>query len=470
MLGTEAQTAKMITRTANTQPNANWLRELASYVDYSRFRRIWLHPITEQAEQGYIAACYERVSQRANSEGEYFLAHDAANHGLRCAAAAAFPPHTLTALKVTALARSGAIREAKRVMEQFLANHEPDSSVCSAQARLFRDLGFAANDQADRRDLLSEAARWAAKAKDCALEEGKDWAYPANQEAQFRYLAGECEIARASALAVIDFVEGRANAGSMWNQINLAEMHLVRGDIAVAGNHYQKAAEAGAASPGDVAANRAVAEVLMREVTRNQEVDSAQLDCWFPKPVVVVFAGHIPDAPGRSMSRLPEALCRPGGAAATAIADQLRKFQAIEGICASAPGGDILFAEALTVIGARLALVDPFPRHRIEKIAAERGQDWPERLAKTFDVAMRSEPIACAEDANEAAQCEYATYVMLGAAILRARRINAKLQALVLWDESDADSPMRGGTGQFVALCRQSGVPVEIINPLKLPA
>jgi len=26
------------------------------------------------------------------------------------------------------------------------------------------------------------------------------------------------------------------------------------------------------------------------------------------------------------------------------------------------------------------------------------------------------------------------------------------------------------GTGQFVVLCRQSGVPVEIINPLKLSA
>ena len=59
---------------------------------------------------------------------------------------------------------------------------------------------------------------------------------------------------------------------------------------------------------------------------------------------------------------------------------------------------------------------------------------------------------------------------MLGAAMLRVRRINAKLHALVLWDETDADSPKRGGTGQFVALCRQADVPVEIVNPLKLSA
>jgi tetratricopeptide (TPR) repeat protein len=457
-------------RTTNTAPTARWLRELASSVDCSRFSRVWLHPITEQAEQGYLAACYERVAQRANSEGEYFLAHDAANHGLRCAAAAEFPLHTLTALKVTALARSGATGEAKRVMDLFLADHEPNGSVCSAQARLFRDLGLAAAEPGERRRLLNEAARSAAKARECATDEGTDWAYPANQEVQFRFLAGEREIARASAMAVIEFVESRADAESMWNQVNLAEMFLVRGDLDMAGQHYQKAAELGAASPGDVAANRAVAEVLMRELAREQEVDTRLLESWFPKPTLVVFAGLIPDAPGRPTPRLPEALCRSGGAAATAISERIRSLKAVEGICASAPGGDILFAEALTGTGARLALVDPFPRHRIEKVAAERGQDWPKRLAEVFNVAVRSEPIACAEDADEAAQCEYATHVMLGAAMLRARRINAKLHALVLWDEADAESPKRGGTGQFVALCHQAGVPVAIINPLHLSA
>ena len=114
--------------------------------------------------------------------------------------------------------------------------------------------------------------------------------------------------------------------------------------------------------------------------------------------------------------------------------------------------------------------MDPFPRPRIEKVATGFGQDWPERLAGILGAALDSRPIACAEDADEAAQCEYATHMMLGAAMLRAKRINAKLHALVLWDEADADTPKRGGTGQFVALCRQSGVPVEIINPLKLSA
>ena len=76
-------------------------------MDYAGFRRIWLNPVTERAEKGYLAACYERVAVRANSEGEYFLAHDAACDGLRCAADSDFPPHRLTAQKLTALNRSG---------------------------------------------------------------------------------------------------------------------------------------------------------------------------------------------------------------------------------------------------------------------------------------------------------------------------------------------------------------------------
>ena len=55
-----------------------------------------------------MAACYEQLAQQAISEGEYYLAHDAANYGLRCAAATDFPLHRLISLKVTALARSGA--------------------------------------------------------------------------------------------------------------------------------------------------------------------------------------------------------------------------------------------------------------------------------------------------------------------------------------------------------------------------
>lgn len=452
--------------TYSTDSTTRWLREIASSVDYSRFRRIWLQPATERAEQGYMAACYEQLAQRAISEGEYYLAHDAAINGLRCAAATDFPLHRLVSLKVTALARSGATGMARRVMEQFLEDHEPDSSVCSAQARLFRDMALADAEPGNRRTLFKEAARWASQAKEYAQVEGKDWAYPANQEAQFQFLAGERAAAETRAIEVIEFVSKRSDAGSMWNQTNLAEMHLVRGDLVKAGCHYRKAAELGEGAPGDLASNRAVAAVLLGGLGGLE--GNEQVESWFPKPILLVFAGYIPDSPDRATKRLPRALCRPDGEVARALKERILDLKAIEGICASAPGGDILFAEALVATGARLSLVNPFLRPRILKFAEESGEDWPERLEKVFQLAVHSESIACAEDADRITQCEYCNLVMLGGAMLRARRINASLQALVLWDESDDESPKRGGTGQFVDLCRASGVPVEVMNPRTL--
>jgi tetratricopeptide (TPR) repeat protein len=451
-------------RATNPAPSAttHWLRELASHVDYTHFRRLWMQSVTEQAERGFLAACYERVAQRANSEGEYFLAYDSAACGLRAADAADFPPHRLVAAQATALARSGATLAAQRVLDEFLSQSQADGSVCSAQARLLRDRALA-GDPAEKRRLLREAAEWAARAREFARAEGGDWAYPANQEAQFRFLAGDREAAHAGAQAVIDDIAPRE--ASFWNETNLAEMHLLRGDVARAQTHYARAVALGTAAPGDLAANRAVAVVLLAELAHHQDVDAAAVDSWFPKPVLVVFSGHMPDAPERAEPRLPEPLCRAGGPVARALAERIARFGAAEGFSAAAPGGDILFAEAIAGAGARFTLLEPFQAARVREVARHRGQDWLERLDRITTAAVRTETISCAEDADLEAQCEYANRVMLGSAILRARHINGRLQGLALWDERDAAAPVRGGTGEFVALCRQAGVPMEILNP-----
>ena len=445
---------------------APWLRELAAHVDYAYFRRVWQHAVTEQAEQGFIAACYENVAKRANSEGEYYLAHDAANHGLRCAAAADFPPHRLIAAKSTALARSGATCEAQRVLDEFLTKHEADGSVCSAQARLLRDRGLAAQSGEERSRLMTEAAKWAAQAKDFARQEGADWSYPANQEVQFLYFAGQHETARAKALLVIKFIEQRVDHGSMWNQTNLAEMRLVLSELDRAGEHYAKAAALSVQSPGDLAANRAVAALLLAEVSGDDKL----LDKWFPKPVLLIFAGHIPDCAVREAPRLPEKICRMDGPAALALTKIIAKMGVVEGISAGAPGGDILFAEALLATRGRITLMEPFPLRRIREVANNCGYDWSTRLERIYEKASHIQAITCAEDVDGDTQCDYANYVMLGTAILRTKRINGQLRAIVLWDEADAAAPKPGGTGYFVKLCRDANIPIDIINPNTLNA
>lgn len=439
------------------------LRELAADLDYTHFRRVWQHAASGDAEQGFLAACYENVAKRANSEGEYFLAYDAAHHGLRCAAAADFPPHRLIAAKSTALARSGATGEAQKVLDEFLTKNAADGSVCSAQARLLRDRGLAAGP-GERSRLMTEAAKWAAQAKEFARQEGGDWSYPANQEAQFTYLAGQCDAARVKASEVIDSIEQRADADSMWNQTNLAEMRLVLGQWDLAGAHYAKAAALGMRSPGDLAANRTVAALLLSEMSG----DVTLLDSWFPKPVVLVFAGHIPDGTTRDTARLPESVCRQQGPASADLTRRIADLGAVEGICAGAPGGDVLFAEALLSTGGRITLIEPFPRQRIREVARTCGHDWSMRLERIYEKATHIQAITCAEDVNEDAQCDYANQVMLGSALLRAKRIHGELRAIALWDEADDPAPKPGGTGHFVHLCRQADIPIEIINPKSL--
>jgi tetratricopeptide (TPR) repeat protein len=440
-----------------------WFRELASSVDYAGFRRIWLNPVTERAEKGYLAACYERVAVRANSEGEYFLAHDAACHGLRCASASDFPPHRLTAQKLTALARSGATAQALRLMEEFLAIYPVDRSTASTKARLLKEAALVAPDLGEHQRLLGEAADWAEVAKICAEKEGADWAYPAGQEVIYRFLKGD----RPQALAesVIAAVKKMPDTDTFWNQTNLAEMHLVKGDFDQARAHYQRAASLADGAVGDLAANRAVAALLLEEWHLADA--AALLDAWFPQPVVVVFSGHLPDATGRTPARLPESLCRPEGPIARFLADRIAGLQAVECCCATAPGGDLLFAEAALEAGAAVTLQEPFPRERLMEVARQRGADWLVRLQSVFRRATRSAPVSCAKAAAEEAQCEYANHVLLGSAMLRSRRIHGRLHALVLWDETDSVGFKRGGTAHFVSLCNSTGVPVEVVHPAR---
>jgi hypothetical protein len=87
-------------------------------------------------------------------------------------------------------------------------------------------------------------------------------------------------------------------------------------------------------------------------------MSSAQSDQ--PPKSVVLFSGHMIDAPGRKTPRFPPEKER---LAADAIARMLAEIAVIEGdlaICGGACGGDLLFAEACLAQGMRLELYIPF--------------------------------------------------------------------------------------------------------------
>ena len=79
-----------------------------------------------------------------------------------------------------------------------------------------------------------------------------------------------------------------------------------------------------------------------------------------PPKSVVLFNGHMIDAPGRKTRRFPPEKER---LAADAIAGMLAEIAVAQGdlaICGGACGGDLLFAEACLAQGMRLELYIPF--------------------------------------------------------------------------------------------------------------
>ena len=106
-----------------------------------------------------------------------------------------------------------------------------------------------------------------------------------------------------------------------------------------------------------------------------------------PKPPphphrVILFSGHMVDAPDRAAPRFPPA-CVPAAAAQIAAAlDQLQAGPDDLGLTQGAAGGDLLFAEAALARGMALQLLQPFEQAEfIERSVRPvcEGEDWVAR-------------------------------------------------------------------------------------------
>jgi hypothetical protein len=102
-----------------------------------------------------------------------------------------------------------------------------------------------------------------------------------------------------------------------------------------------------------------------------------------PPKNVVLFSGHMIDAPDRKAPRFPPAK---ESVAAAAIADTLTKIGVAAGdlaICGGACGGDILFAEACLAHGMALEFYIPFEESTFLTNSVDfAGADWHDRYMR----------------------------------------------------------------------------------------
>ena len=176
---------------------------------------------------------------------------------------------------------------------------------------------------------------------------------------------------------------------------------------------------------------------------------------------VILFSGHMIDAPDRRKPRFPPQL---ESAVADAIGEKLRELHASShdvGISSAACGGDILFAEAVLSRGGALRIYLPFEEATfLDKSVRFADSDWPQRYrdvvshAEVFIAPRTLGPLPADVDPYERTNLW-----MLD----EARRIGGENVAFVsVWDGEAGDGP--GGTKHMMGAVRATGGEVHWID------
>ena len=168
---------------------------------------------------------------------------------------------------------------------------------------------------------------------------------------------------------------------------------------------------------------------------------------------VVLFSGHMIDAPGRGKPRFPP---DKEPIAVQAIAGALADIDVGPPdlcICGGACGGDLLFAEAALARGARLELYIPFEEPTfLENSVDFAGGDWDARFfaAKARGV-LHVAPRELGQLQEGEDPYERNNRWMLGAAL----SFGADRVFVSLWNGEDGDGP--GGTRDMMYEVRNRG-------------
>jgi hypothetical protein len=184
-----------------------------------------------------------------------------------------------------------------------------------------------------------------------------------------------------------------------------------------------------------------------------------------PPRKVLLFSGHMIDAPGRTQARFP---ANKEPIAADAIASTLVRIEAGPddlAICGGACGGDLLFAEASLARGLTLELYIPFDEPTFIANSVDFADaNWRARFfAAKSQAALRvmadeCRPLVAGEDPYERNNLW-----MLEAA---ARFGAEKIDFICLWNGQGGDGP--GGTQHLIEKVRCKGGRTHWLNTTQL--
>jgi class 3 adenylate cyclase len=399
---------------------------------------------------------YGEVARRLLRAGEPLLAYDVTREAVLL-----WPQDTqLQLLQALALARCRATGLANALLENLYAAGHRDEETVGLLARTYKDLWEEASDPALKQQYLLRAQSLYSE----SFAGGRVSRYWSGiNAATLQLLLGEVTAAVETAREVRTICEQALAADQQpgdhyWLEATLGEAALIQDQLDKAGAHYQAAAVLASKDLGDLASTRRNARLILHARGHDPQL----LEQWLPAPVVVVFTGHLLDAPDRTDARFPPS-------AAPAVFTQIKRYlgevRAKVAFASAACGADILFLEAMLELGGEINIVLPSDMQSFvqESVLPGGNEDWVERFHRV--VKSAKQVIYASQHAATEVYLAYANVLMFGLAKSRARAIAGEVRALAVWDGLPGAG---GGTASAISRWRSCGQPVRALDPLML--
>jgi class 3 adenylate cyclase/tetratricopeptide (TPR) repeat protein len=380
--------------------------------------------------------------KRALSAGEFLTAYDAARAAIEVHPDDAW----LQQRMALSLAQMGSAARAQAILNGLAAKDPTNRETLSILGRTYKD-EWCADPSNDK--LL----RLAFDHYNRAFEVDPPDSYPGINAATIALLLKETSKAKQIATMVLEICQKQPD--DYWKLATVAEALVILGDIDGAKRAYRAAVASEKDNLRAYSSTRKQARALSRQLYGRSDTFD---DC-FPIPKLVVFSGHMIDAPDRRTPRFPQ---EKESEIKALLERQLAAMNAGIGFCSAASGSDILFLEAMIARGATVHLVLPWPAEEFVRTSVAPAGDgaWVKRFENVLDRAASIRILGQLYMPGSATGFEYCNLAMCGLARIFARSLDLEITPLAVWD-GYTGAP--GGTGSFVRYWRNHRVPVKVI-------
>jgi hypothetical protein len=430
---------------------------LARLADPSPISLTELQAIYTNASVEATPEFYHKLGTRILAIGEPLLAYD-----VLAEAQAGWPEDVrIRQLLSLALARSGATKRASEILQKLHEEGHSDGETLGILGRTHKSLWEEETSAKEKRKQLEKSHAVYCEAYEIARNTGNldDAYYTGINAAATALLLGQGDQASDLSKSVTKTANRALQLGGdlYWALATLAEASLIAKDWSKAEDHYRQAAEAAKGRFADLSTTRRQARVLLDHIGQ----DPGRFDSCFDIPIVVIFAGHMIDKPGRENPRFPAEI---EASVRSEIKAKLDTHNAGFGYSSAACGSDILFLELMLERGAEIQVILPFEEVDFLRTSVDLvpGAGWESRFHHVLERAAKIIVVDEATDSSNYSSYEYANLMIEGLGQLRANTLDTDLKPLFVWDGQAGDGP--GGTHSQISRLHAKGYEVEVVD------